>query len=127
MSTSIVLNVGCANNPFFPAGDRVGSHAPQLLAVIRSLFEPFHVIVHNVIQWSESEYDGKPEDTAIIRIDCGDNILQDGIKNRILRLCEILTQECIAIKINDSGFLVWAPKEVPLFGFDPQYFIEWVE
>lgn len=120
----IILNVGCANNPFFPNGDRVGGHAPQLLAVIRSLFEPFNVTVHNVIQWSESEYNGMVEDTAIIRIDC-DAIFLQGIQNRIISLCEILTQECIALTVDDSGHLFWNPANDPLFGFDPQYFVDW--
>ena len=121
----IVLNVGCANNPFFPNGDRIGGHTPQLLAVIRSLFEPYNVTVHNVIQWYVSEYAGNPEDTAIIRVDCHEEIMPLGIKNRIERLCEITTQECVAIKINDSGFLVWNPNEKPKFEFCEEYFVNW--
>lgn len=116
----LTLNIGCKNNSFFPNGDRVGGHVDELVAVINCLFNG-----KCRIKFYLSEYDGQDEDTAIVLVNCNEELPQIGVVNRTARLCEILSQECIAIKTNDSGCLVWNPNEKPKFDFCEEYFVNW--
>ena len=101
---TVKLNIGLENNPFD-------------FERVKTLFNPLSARIE------VGEYNGQVERTAVI------NALIDGSIETIFLLIDLLTiaftQECIAVKIDDVGYLVYNPNfDGEKFEFDNQYFIE---
>lgn len=68
------------------------------------------------------EYNGEPERTAVVltKVENDFDVLE-----HVAKMARLFTQECIAVKIDDVGYLVYNPNfEGEKFEFDQKYFIE---
>lgn len=68
------------------------------------------------------EYNGEPERTAVVlaKVENDFDVLE-----YVAKMALSFTQECIAVKIDDVGYLVYNPNfEGEKLEFDNQYFIE---
>ena len=69
------------------------------------------------------EYNGKPERTSVFLTSSKKSV--ETILKTVEILTELFTQDCIAVKINDVGYLVYNPEYTgEKFEFNNEYFIE---
>lgn len=106
---TIKLNIGLENNPYT---------YQKVVELIDWTYGK-----SKISRQQTGEYNGEPERTAVFLTESSYNV------NKILRavevLTEIFTQECIAVKINDVGYLVYNPEyKGEKFEFNNEYFIE---
>ena len=105
---TVKLNIGLENNPF------------DFEQIIEQ-FSIFNKIISARIE--VGEYNGEPERTAVIEVESG--IDTNKSLSQTEYLTKLFTQECIAVKIDDVGYLIYNPNfEGEKFEFDQKYFIE---
>lgn len=107
---TIKLNIGLENNPYTFFGVAFTTRI-ELEAMIDKSREEV------------GEYNGEPERTVVL------GLTSPYVETSILKKVELLTkkftQECIAVKINDVGYLVYNPEYTgEKFEFSNEYFIE---
>lgn len=105
---TIKLNIGLENNPYEFA---------DVLTFVNEL------ATLNSFRQESGEYNGEPERTFVA------SLYSKHTEERILKQIELLTiaftQDCIAVKINDVGYLVYNPEyKGEKFEFNNEYFIE---
>lgn len=105
---TIKLNIGLENNPYEFA---------DVLTFVNEL------AILNSFRQELGEYNGEPERTFVA------SLYSEHAEERILKRIELLTiaftQDCIAVKINDVGYLVYNPEyKGEKFEFNNEYFIE---
>jgi len=104
------LNIGL-NNCFYNYRDVVGVTHNLLGTEYGYISARYHV----------GEYNGNPEPTAVIELDVHN---KTSLIEVVEHLCSIFTQECIAVKYNGKGKLVYNPNfKGQQYKFDPKYFI----
>lgn len=107
---TVKLNIGLENNPytFFGVECTVRIHLEGMI---------------NESREEIGEYDGNPERTVVMDVTSPKGI--KSILKSIENLTIIFTQDCIAVKINDVGYLVYHPEyKGEKFEFNNEYFIE---
>ena len=105
---TIKLNIGLENNPYEFA---------DVLTFVNEL-----ATLHS-FRKEVGEYNGELERTFV------SSLFSEYSEERILKQIELLTiaftQDCIAVKINDVGYLVYNPEyKGEKFEFNNEYFIE---
>lgn len=110
MKTVLEFNIGLGNNPMdFDAIIRHFDLNPEMGAWF--------------FGQGESTYEGKPETT--VHIIAHNTLKYSYILQRVEHLCTLMEQQCIAIKINGQGILVYNPKaQYPLASFDAAYWLD---
>lgn len=105
-----VLNIGLENNPKSPEG---------VLEVIEALF-CFTELVEQRTQ--DGQFNGNDENTLVVELDSGLDV--GTLRLNIELLCEVLTQESIAVKFNGKGELVFNPEfKGERYEFNEDYFL----
>ena len=100
------INIGMNNNPM---------NKGELVNYIATEFD----LMAYIFDWSE--YNGAKEETFVGTINIGN---KDAVKVAE-GLCELLTQDCIAIEVGGVGHLVYNPNyKGERYEFDNQYFIK---
>ena len=108
---TIKLNIGLENNP--KSFTEVSKNTNWMLCF--GLFESREEV---------GEYEGKPERTAVIKL-TNDVDSESTVIEFVEYLTTIFIQDCIAVKINDVGYLVYNPEyKGEKFEFNNEYFIE---
>ncbi len=71
------------------------------------------------------EWNGQPEPTLIVEVLTDGVFFEEAVIDLTEEMCLAYTQECIAVRIDGEGHLVYNPKhEGEQYTFDPQYFHE---
>ena len=105
-----VLNIGLENNPKGPEG---------VLEVIEALFS-FTELAESRVEMGE--FNGNPERTLIVELDSRLGV--ESLRLNIELLCDILTQESIAVKFNGKGELIFNPAyNGERYEFNEDYFL----
>lgn len=105
------LNIGMGNNPL-----RIN----QTFKIVSEILTQFSAkdIKH---RFDVGQYLDEIEETLIISF-YGDN--QELTEKIVTSLCILFDQECIAIKINDKGLLIFNPTYTgEIYSFNEDYFI----
>ena len=106
---TVKLNIGLENNPY--TYQKVDAFINWTYGIPR------------VARQQTGEYNGEPERTAVFLTSSIDNV--ETILKTVETLTELFTQDCIAVKINDVGYLVYNPEyKGEKFEFSNEYFIE---
>lgn len=105
----VIFNIGLNNNPF----------ADVVMAKFSQRIEAMTMIDNSI---KVGVYNGVEEPTAVII--CYTVMTNGDIIKMTESLCEQMTQECIAIKIDNIGHLVYRPDfEGERYEFDEKYFL----
>ena len=107
---TIKLNIGLENNLY--SFEEVHKIIPRYISYLNYTYRQ-----------QTGEYNGEPERTFVASFEHGasDKIILDIVEY----LTTIFTQDCIAVKINDVGHLVYNPEYTgEKFEFNNEYFIE---
>jgi hypothetical protein len=105
----IQLNIGLENNPY--SFDEVKIRVNVYLS-----FGNYEA------RQEVGEYDGNEERTFVASLDSSDSVKE--ILQFIEHFTEYFTQDCIAVKIDGKGYLVYNPSfEGDRLEFDDKYFI----
>ena len=110
VKSTIELNIGLGNNPM--NFDQVVRHFG-----INPEFGIFH-FAHKT-----GEYNGEQEDTVYLKGNT--TLIYSYLIARIEQLCKLLTQECIAVKLNGQGILVYdTDYQGELKAFNEEYWVQ---
>ena len=106
---SIEINIGLNNNPM------------SYCDVKNLLSEKYGANVQQQV----GEYNGDIEPTAVAVFDIPDDY---NIVQAIEKICIEMTQQCIAVKVDGEGFLVYEPSwEGERYDFSDEYFLSFID
>ena len=110
--TQIEINLGLNNNPFTDKTD--------IKTVLES--QNFSIFRDDDIRFEQGEYNGESEKTAVIGTRLF-NSTPEQINDKIIALCVMFEQECIAYKINgNDGKIAYHNRFKERYEFSPNLF-----
>lgn len=117
---TFIINLGLGNSVYEKVTDKQDRHTSALIMTCRIADKHDVSITH---EWSEGEYEGKPEETMVITVIANS---RQKIYNFAEDLAKHFTQQCVAKydPSDETGMLVWHPDVYDRpYTFDPSFFI----